>query len=83
MIHGNQTVVIRENPTNFFELTLQSGGHLVQKLSHILRLALRGAFIFGGEIPSRRLLPKIAACSVKTCGRVRPEIRTPRALLFD
>jgi hypothetical protein len=34
-------VVIRENPTNCFEPTLQSGAHLVQKLSHILRFALQ------------------------------------------
>jgi hypothetical protein len=43
----------------------------------------KGVFGFGGDIPSRseapprgRLLLKIAARSVKTCGRVRPEIRT-------
>jgi hypothetical protein len=41
--------------------------------------AHRVCFIFGGDTPCRRLVLKIAVCSVKTCGRVRPEIRTHSA----
>jgi hypothetical protein len=47
-----------------------------QSKGHVKGVAFQGAFIFGGDTPSRRLLLKVAACSVKSCGRVRPEIRT-------
>lgn len=47
-------IVIRENPTNCFESTLQSVGHLMQKLGHILHFALRMRSFLGAASKAER-----------------------------